>query len=74
MIASICIGVAVMVTAGALVLLLGRASYSLVARDLARYLREQADQLESRNVFRPEPPGMRHAADLIDPRTRRRRR
>ena len=48
-----------------------RAGQQAAAHRLARYLRHRAAQLETSNIFSREPAGMRYAADLIDPRTRR---
>ncbi|WP_416976694.1 hypothetical protein [Streptomyces sp. T028] len=56
----------------AVLVLVAHAACRWTARRLARYLRAYADQMQSYNPLRSEPPGIRHAADLIDPRARRR--
>ncbi|WP_225080472.1 MULTISPECIES: hypothetical protein [unclassified Streptomyces] len=56
----------------ALVLALGYLAEWILARRHATFLRYSADQLD--DGIRPEPAGIRYAADLIDPRTRTRTR
>ncbi|MGW5123001.1 hypothetical protein ACWEQ7_02870 [Streptomyces sp. NPDC004069] len=58
--------------ATALAIALGYVAERLLARRHATYLRVYADHID--DGLRPEPTGIRYAADLIDPRTRTRTR
>lgn len=52
---------------GALVMLLGHLAYRMVARHIARRLRDHADSMQTLDPLRTEPAGIRYAAGLIDP-------
>ncbi|MFJ5156351.1 hypothetical protein ACIQCF_33285 [Streptomyces sp. NPDC088353] len=72
MITNILLILVITAATAALAIALGYAAEGVLARRHAAYLRVYADRID--DGLRPEPAGIRHAADLIDPRTRPRTR